>query len=547
MVVKVIMDAAQSSTTSPPSDDGSFASRLVAVAKVGFLLWLLAAWPVLLVKHLPHEDLPGHMGAAYVTDHLAAYPEYVAAHGLRTNLALLSWLHATSPRLGYVQAARVFVIAVLAITAFGYAFLFNVLRGSRRMWIPCLFAIPLVHHWFVSMGMLNFALSFALCLWILGLLAMQRVRWGHLRAGGIAVLCGLAWLAHSFPLLALVAIALADLAYARARDRAAERPALRALGSLLPAAILVALGAGLAPAVDGAAARLAPFAKTEWMGLPQLLKMGFRNFVLGSSYWGLASLVPALILLVVVALRRRQQGPQLLSNVALAGLTAGYVCTPTFMLPTWGYINTRFLPFLWLALLVRAPEKLSRKLAALLVCAGIAGSAGNGLAMLKMDGDLAEFCSGVPFVARGARLLPLLFSVQSPSDNIEPILHAWGYYAIERGTSADLLWASRNVDAVQYRVLPPPRFHHDVIQNMPREMATAKEWCATLLREAATVPEDCDRAWTTEWQSYLTSAEKRYTSVLVWDAPKPVLALIEQHFRIVHQQGRLVIGQRKGP
>jgi hypothetical protein len=541
------MDAAQSSTTTSPSDEGSFASRLAAVAKVGFLLWLLAAWPLMLVKHLPHEDLPGHMGAAYVTDHLAAYPEYVAAHGLRTNLALLSWLHATSPWLGYLQAARVFVIAVLAITAFGYAFLFNVLRGSRRMWIPSLFAVPLVHHWFVSMGMLNFALSFALCLWILGLLAMQRSRWAHLRAGGIAVFCALAWLAHSFPLLALIAIALADLAYARVRDRPAVKPALRVVFSLLPAAIVVALGAGLAPAVDGAAARLAAFAKTEWMGLPQLLKMGFRNYVLGSSYWGLASLVPALFLLVVVARRGAKQNPPFLSAGAMVGLSAGYVFTPTFMLPTWGYINTRFLPFLWLALLVRAPETLSRKAIGLLVCAGIAGSAGNGLALLRMDGDLAEFCSGVPFVERGARLLPLLFSVQSPSDNIEPILHAWGYYAIERGTSADLLWASRSVDAVQYRRLPPPRFHHDVIQNMPREMATAEEWCATLLREAATVPEDCGRAWAEEWQSYLTSAEKRYTQVLVWDAPKPVLALIEQHFPMVHRQGRLVIGQRKGP
>ena len=545
MVVRVLMDAMPLSTKKPPSNEGSVdARRWTAMATAGLLLWLLAAWPLVLVKNLPHEDLPGHVAAAYVVDHLAAYPEYVAAHGLRTNSALLSWLHAGSPWLGYMQAARVFVIAVLAITAFGYAFLFSALGGSRRMWIQSLFAVPLVHHWFVSMGMLNFSLSFGLCLWILGLLAMQRSKWDHLRAGGIAVLCALAWIAHSFPLLMLVVIALADLAYARARDRAAVKPALRVLVSLVPAAVIGVLGFCLAPAVDSAGAHLAGLAKTEWTGLPQLLWMGLRTYVLGSSYWGLAALVPALVLLVVVILRARRSSPPVLSVGAFVVLSAGYVCLPTFMLPTWGYFNTRFVPFLWLALLVRAPETLSRKLVALLVCAGIAGSAGNGLALLRMDADVAEFCSGLPFVDRGARLLPLLFSVDSPSDNIEPILHAWGHYTVERGTSADLLWASRSVDAVQYRTLPPPRFHHDVIQNMPRRMRSAEEWCGILLREASTVPEDCELAWTEAWRSYLTSAAKRYTHVLVWDAPQPALALIAQYFPMVHQQGRLVIGRQ---
>jgi len=541
------MDAMPSSTKTAPAGEGSSASGWVGVAKAGLLLWLLAAWPLVLVKHLPHEDLPGHVAAAYVADHLDAYPEYVATHGLRTNAALLTWLQAAASWLGYMQAARVFVIAVLAITAFGYAFLFQVLRGSRRMWLPCLFAVPLVHHWFVSMGMLNFSLSFGLCLWILGLLAMQRHRWAHARAGAIAVLCALAWTAHSFPLLALVGIGMADLAHARVRDSSAVKPALRVFVSLVPAALMVALGVGLAPAVDGAGVHLAASAKTEWTGLPQLLWMGLRTYVLGTSYWGMASLVPALFLLVSVALAGRKQSPPFFSTGALVALGLGYGCLPTFMLPTWGYFNTRLLPFLWLALLVRAPEALSRKLVALLACAGIVGSAGNGLAMLRMDRDLAELCSGVPLVERGARMLPLLFSVKSPSDNIEPILHAWGHYAIERGTSADLLWASRSVDAVQYRVLPPPRFHHDVIQNLPRAMASAEGWCETLLREASTVPENCGLAWAEAWHSYLTSAEKRYTHVLVWDAPKPALALIAQHFPILHQQGRLVIGLRKSP
>src|SRR5665213_645628 len=160
-------------TSSPPSSDGPIVCG-VCVAKAGFALWLLAVWPLFVVKQLPHEDLPGHVAAAYVTDHLAAYPEYVAAHGLRTNSALLGWLHLASPTLGYMGAARVFVIAVVAITAFGYPFLFSVVGSRKRMWIASAFAIPFVQHWFVVMGMLNFSLSFAICLWILGLVTMQR-------------------------------------------------------------------------------------------------------------------------------------------------------------------------------------------------------------------------------------------------------------------------------------------------------------------------------------------------------------------------------------
>lgn len=535
-------------TSAPPSpsDDARGPSRLAAVAKAGLILWLLAVWPLFVVEQLPHEDLPGHVAAAYVTDHLASYPEYVATHGVRTNSALLSWLHLAAPGLGYMGAARVFVIAVLAITAFGYAFLFQAVGGRRRMAIASVFAIPLVQHWFVAMGMLNFSLSFGICLWLLGLLAMQRTRWSNRRAMVIAVLSALAWFAHTFPLLVLGAMALADLGYARLRDRAAVKPGLRAVFALVPAGLLVALGLLLAPAVDGAGARLPGLDKIEWMGLPQLLWMALRNYVLGASYWGAASLVPALLLLVTVALRGQRRLP-FVSIAAVAVLALGYVLLPSFMFPTWAYFNTRFVPFLWLALLLRVPDRLPRKWLALVAFAGVAGTAGNGLALLRMDRDVAEFRSGLPFVDEGARLLPLLFSVKSPGDNIEPVLHAWGHYTLERGTSADLLWASRSVDAVQYRTLPPSRFHHDVIQNLPRAMASAERWCETLLREASTVPEDCGEAWADAWTSYLTSAEKRYTQVLVWDAPAPALALIAQHFPVVHRQGRLVIGRRLGP
>jgi len=530
------------SLASVPPSAAPLARRLT-VATAGCFLWLLAVWPLFVVKQMPHEDLPGHVAAAYVTDHPAAYPEFIPAHGLRTNSALAEWLHLAVPLLGYMGAARVFVMAVLATTAFGYAFLFGALGGPRRVWLASAFTIPLIQHWFVVMGMLNFSLSFGICLWTLGLLVWQRRAWSSARFAAIASLSAIAWLAHTFPLLVLVTIALADLVYARFRARDAERDAWRAVISLAPAGLIIGLGFAFAPAVEGAGARLNGLEKTEWIGIPQLLWMGLRNYVLGASYWGFASLIPAIVLLLVVLLRG-QRRTSVLSLAAVAVLLSGYVLLPSFMFPIWAYFNTRFLPFLWLALLVRLPDELPRKWVAVVVAAGLAGTAGNGYALLRMDTVLTEFCSGLAYVDRGARLLPLLFSVKSRGDNIEPVLHAWAHYAIERQTSADLLWASRAVDAVQYRTLPPPRFHHDVIQDLPRAMASAEQWCDTLLREVRTIPDNCERAWTEAWNSYLTSAEERYTQVLVWDAPEPALAVINRHFPIVYRQGRLAIGRR---
>ena len=517
------------------------------VGLAGLVLWLLAVWPLFVVQYLPHEDLPGHVAGAYVVNHISAFPEYVAAHGFRTNSAFLHWVCAMAGWLGYMGAARVFLAAVLAITAFGYAFLLDASGGERpvgRVWIGSLFAAPLVHHWFVLMGMLNFSLSFGLCVWILGLLAYQRTRWSHARAVGIAAISILAWFAHSFPLVIVAAIVIADLAHAYLRARTATPAAARAAVAVAPAVAMVALGALLTPVQEFAHAHIPGAQNTTWFGLPELIVRGFSNFSFGPSLWSVASLVPALML-IAVAIRARDAHPAFLSTTAILALAVCYGCVPSAVSPVWANFNTRFLPFLWLALLVRVPAHLPRRLVGLLVCASVAGSAASGGWMLRRSGDIEEFRSGLPYVEKGARLLPILFSVKSPGDNIEPFIHAWAYYTMEAGTGADMIWASRSVDAVHYRVAPPPRFHHDYIQNSPRTMFSAERWCATLMRGATFVPEDCTRSWEEAWRSYLRGARERFSQVLIWDPPTQALALIEETYSIVYRQGRLLIGKRR--
>ena len=147
------------------------------VPSVAAVLWLFAAWPLFFVEILPHQDLSAHAAGAYVVDHISAYPEYAAAHGFRTNSALTSFVRSAAPWLGYLGAARAFLLAVLAVNAVGYTLLLDSLGGAKRVWIGGLFAVPFVHHWFVSMGMLNFSLSFGLCLWILSQQSALRERW----------------------------------------------------------------------------------------------------------------------------------------------------------------------------------------------------------------------------------------------------------------------------------------------------------------------------------------------------------------------------------
>ena len=530
---------------SPPAPSSWSCSRLAQVGKAGLVLWLLAAWPLFVAKNLPHEDLPGHVVTAYIVNNISAYPDFVATQGFRTNTAFLYWVCAMSHALGYMGAARVFLAAVLAITAFGYAFLLHTLGSPKRVWIGSLFAVPLVHHWFAWMGMLNFSLSFGLSIWILGLLVQQRAQWSHWRAVAIAAISVLAWVAHSFPLLTVIMVVVADLAHAYLRDRPAVPAALRATVAVASVAVMVALGVLSAPSLEYAHTHILGADNTTWSGLPELTLRGFGNFVLGPSIWSFASLIPAVILIVVVV-RARDSRPAVLSTTAIIALAIAYGCVPFAVTPIWVNFNTRFLPFLWLALLVRVPAQLPRRLLALLVGATVAGSAASGAWMLRRSADIDEFVSGLAHVEKGAKLLPLLFSVRSPGDIVEPFMHTWAYYAIERGTSADMIWASRSVDGVHYRAAPSPRFHHDFIANYPRTMVSAERWCATLMRGATTLLNDCPRAWEEAWQSYLKEAQENFSYVLVWDAPAPVMRLIEESYSIVHRQGRLVIGKRRG-
>ena len=151
---------------------------------------------------LPYQDLPNHLASIHVLWHPDLYPELVANGFFKTNAALFAWLYFAGKPLGLLAAAKVFALATLFANAFTYPRLVLELTGSlRRAVVASLFFWPMVHDWWVSMGMLDYALGIPLSLWIV-IFAERQVRAPSWRSGlGIAFVALSCWYAHGFALL----------------------------------------------------------------------------------------------------------------------------------------------------------------------------------------------------------------------------------------------------------------------------------------------------------------------------------------------------------
>ena len=139
-------------------------ARLILL--VALLLFALAAWPLLLVDLPPFQDLPNHVATSHIVAHPDLYPEYVFNGFLKSNSLLTLWLYGMGSH-GLFGAARVFTAIVLAMNALALPLFVLHFAGRRCLLVATLFVWPLVHGFFVSMGMLNFAFAFALSLILL--------------------------------------------------------------------------------------------------------------------------------------------------------------------------------------------------------------------------------------------------------------------------------------------------------------------------------------------------------------------------------------------
>ena len=504
---------------------------------VSAALFVLGAWPLALTQVPPYQDLPNHLAVVTVIANPARYPEFHFNGFFKTNAALFAWLFFVGKIIGTQLAARLFALMVLAANAFVLPRFVLALTGSRkRMLVASLFAWPMIHNWFVSMGMLDFALAVPLSLGLLLAIDRQRKTPSWLNAAAVFGLGALTWYAHVFPLLVVHLLVLIEAMRGPTwRERLSSLKAM--VLPLVPVTGLVALS--MVTHLRDNVGPMTAFVHHHRMIPPWELAYNlWAEWFWGFTKLSITSVVPC-VLLAYYGFRGRRESPRFFSIYAVVALGVLFCLIP-YEITNWYHVNSRLIPFFWVALLLRIPDHLPKRVIAVLGVAGVLYSAGMGADFMRLEKDRVAFTAGVSSVPDGAKLLPLVFHHKGASDNTRSLLHAWGFYVTEKYTSAPLLFAHSRSFPVTYSEPPPIRFNNLVLENFAATMITAQNFC----EPGRVVEGDCGNEYRARWAEFWTDATPLYDHVLLWEPSEEALALVPSDYGVTFRQGGLVIMQR---
>ncbi|CAN5907136.1 hypothetical protein BH11MYX4_BH11MYX4_65190 [soil metagenome] len=506
---------------------------------VSAALFVIAAWPLALTEVPPYQDLPTHLAATTVIDKPGRYPEFVFNGFFKTNAALFAWLYVVGKLAGVKLAARLFALLVLAANAFILPRFVLALTGSRnRMLVASMFVWPMVHNWFVSMGMLDFALAVPLSLGLL--LAIDRQRRAPSIPKDLLVtdLGAANWSAHVFPLLVVHL-----LVFIEAARRPSWRQRVAALRSmavpLLPVLALVGMSI-FEQLRDNVGSMSTVVAHGKMVPPWELAYNLWAEWFWGFTKLSITSIVPCL-LLAYYGFGRRRESPTFFSPIALVALGLLF-CLAPYRVTNWYHVNSRLIPFLWVGLLLRVPDRLPKRVFAVLGVSAALYSAGMGTDFIRLEADRERFTAGIPAVPEGAKLLPLVFRHKGASDNTRSLLHAWGFYVTDRYTSAPLLFAHSRSFPVMYSTPPPVRFNDLVLENFAATMITSANFCES----TRVVTNDCRAEYRARWAEFWHDATPLYDHVLLWEPSEEALQLVPIDYGITYRQDGLVIMERGG-
>ncbi len=506
---------------------------------VSAALFVLGAWPLALTEVPPYQDLPNHLAAATVIDNPGRYPEFVFNGFFKTNAALFAWLYVVGKIAGIKLAARLFALLVLAANAFVLPRFVLALTGSRnRMLVASMFVWPMVHNWFVSMGMLDFALSVPLSLGLLLAIDRQRRTPSATNALLVTALGAVTWYAHVFPLLVVHLLVLIEAARRPSwRERVG---ALRSMAlPLLPVMALVGMSV-FEQLRDNVGSMSTVVAHGKMVPPWELAYNLWAEWFWGFTKLSITSIVPCL-LLAYYGFGRRRESPMFFSPLAVVVLGLLF-CLAPYRVTNWYHVNSRLIPFLWVAALLRVPDHLPKRIFAVLGLSAALYSAGMGTDFLRLESDRERFTAGVATVPEGAKLLPLVFRHKGASDNTRSLLHAWGFYVTDRYTSAPLLFAHSRSFPVMYSTPPPVRFNDLVLENFAATMISSANFCES----TRVVTNDCRGEYRARWAEFWHDATPLYDHVLLWEPSEEALQLVPIDYGITYRQGGLVIMQRGG-
>ena len=501
---------------------------------VGVVLLAAVAWPLAFVAVPPYQDLPGHLAAVAVLQNPERYPEYAATGLWQTNAAFTAFCLIAGRLVGLVAAAKLFVLAVLAAGAFVLPRFVLHFGGRQRMWVASLAVWPMVQSWFVAMGMLDFALSVPCALALLVLLDRNRASPSLPRAAAAAAMAVATWYAHVFPLLVVGLMVVAHVA-SRGSWAAARRQG-RTLGAALVPAGLLAGGSILIHLRTTAAAAASSVERTELSSLPWQIYDLWAHELYGFTPLSASSLLVALVLGVWLV-RRWRTAPALLGPWPTGAVLAAYFACPSVAFD-WGYMSSRFIPFVWAAALVRAPVRLPRTVGLALGLAAVAYWVGNGVDMLRLDREMRELVAGVDAVPEGARVAFLVFSTRVTSRNTWSLATAVGLYAVVKHTNAPNVWADSASQPIVRR-RPPVRWEDSVAQRRFLDAARDRRTFCEVRARLGLDPALCGAAWKQEWAATWADLRPHATHVLMWDPSDDALAEVPPGYVLGFHQGRL--------
>jgi hypothetical protein len=529
------------------------AGQVRPVSLPAVMLWFfaLAAAPLLLGTPPPFQDLPNHLASAYIAEHLQDYPGIEVNGYLRSNSALALGLHLLGGPLGLIAAARLCVALVLAATAASLAWLGWSVGGPARIASIALLGWPLVHHFFVSMGLLNFSLGLAGA-WAALALAHRRIRAGSapgaeatpsgrrwLERVALVVVSLAAWYAHPFP----IAVAAGLVALQALQGEPPGRWPLRSVRAVAPflPALLLSVGTAATHLVKPAERPVLQGNPLHFDPPLDSLKYLWMHGPVAFSWLEASTLLPVLVL-AVLAWRERRRSVPFFGWPAMALLVLGFFCLPTSG-SNWALFNARFIPFIWVGLLLRAPPTLPRPLQLVLPVAALAYGGGLWADYVRLERERRQFCAAMPAVPEHASLLPLVFDPHGSASFTEPLRHAWGYYVLERATTAPLLFAVERSYPLIYRTWPPPELIPPAIDDLAGVLRSPASAC----KAAGLDPRDeprCLALWRERWRQFWTLATPAFDHVLTWGARSDFPSVLPPEYAPVLVQGRLVLYAR---
>ncbi len=513
--------------TAPTSGQSWFdrISDRSAILVVACVLFALNVWPVFIVHYLPYQDLPNHLASAAIVQKIDQFPEFEFNGLFKTNAILFAWFFYVGKVVSLNTAAKLYTVLTMALTSFALPEAVVLFAGRTRLKSAALLMWPMIQSWFLITGMLNFALGLPLS--ILFLCAMHRYwdkpSWGQGILAAFFAVTG--WYAHVLALgIAGLLMGMRLLQEMRAQSlRDAARRFYWIALPAIPAGILTALTAINAGKERQFTVRMGfgHSYRAPW----ELIYNFWDEYFHGFSNLSITSLLPA-VLVGVYLWRRRHEPIPFFSGWGLVAIVGGYVFVPHTR-EQWAFLAARFIPFLLIAGFLRAPESMNRWLQRTLVVCALLYSAGMGVDHVRIERDRREITAAMDVVKPGAKLLPLIFDQRGPVSNTFPMMHAWGYYTLEKGASAPLLFASSRSYALQFKEDPPEVLRYGY---SPIPMSALDIFCGGV-QDLALPLADCTANYLREWKRFWEGAAANFDHVLVFTWDKRVLPALDGESR----------------